>query len=148
AEDAFQATFLVLARKAGSISKWESLSCWLHGVAYRLALKARASAARQSARERQREERPAGDPLGDVTGRELLSGLDEELSRLPEKYRAPLVLCYLEGQTRDEAAQQLGCPLGTFKHRLEQGREVLRSRLGRRGLALPAIMSAALLAHS
>src|SRR5262249_24604376 len=71
AEDAFQATFLVLARKAGSISKWESLSCWLHGVPYRLALKARASAARQSARERQRQERPAGDPLDDVTGREL-----------------------------------------------------------------------------
>src|SRR5947207_8157515 len=90
AEDAFQATFLVLARKACSIQKRESLSCWLHGVAYRLSLKARSRAARQSARERRSPERSVGDPLDDVTGRELLVVLDEELSRLPEKYRVPL----------------------------------------------------------
>jgi RNA polymerase sigma factor (sigma-70 family) len=143
AEDAFQATFWVLARKAGSITKKESVAGWLYQVAYRAAVKARARAANQQQQERKAQPKPSTDPLAEVTGRELLSVLDEELQRLPQRYRTPLVLCYLEGKTRDEAAQELGWSLGTLKRRLEQGRELLRGRLARRGLALPAAFLAA-----
>src|SRR5439155_25775992 len=87
-------------------------------------------------------ERPMPDPLETITARELLAVLDEELTRLPHKYRAPLVLCYLEGATRDQAARQLACPLGTLKHRVERGRELLRIRLAKRGVALSAVLSA------
>src|SRR5262249_17481263 len=135
AEDAFQATFLTLARKAASISKQDSVGGWLHQVAYNLALKAKAHAATRQARQRQAQNRPPDDPLTELTGRELLAVLDEELQQLPERYRAPLVLCYLEGRTRDEAARQLGWSLGTLKRRLEQARARLRGRLERRGLA-------------
>src|SRR5262249_51751590 len=83
----------------------------------------------------------SSDPLAEVTGRELLAVLDEELHRLPERYRTPLVLCYLEGKTRDEAARQLGETLATLKRRLEQGRERLRIRLERRGVSLPAALT-------
>jgi RNA polymerase sigma factor (sigma-70 family) len=138
AEDAFQATFLILARKAGSICQRESVASWLYRVAFHTALQAKANAAN-----RQRHERHAGrpesvDPLDEVTGRELLAVVDEELQKLPDCYRAPLVLCYLQGQTRDEAARQLGVPLGTLKRWLERGRERLRGRLARRGLTLSA----------
>jgi RNA polymerase sigma factor (sigma-70 family) len=143
AEDAFQATFLVLASRAGSIGRRESVGGWLYQVAYNTALKARASAAARRRREQRPEGRSAGDPLADVTGRELMTVLDEELQRLPERYRAPLVLCYLEGLTRDEAAGRLGFSESTLKRRLEEGRERLRRRLERRGLALSAALLAA-----
>jgi RNA polymerase sigma factor (sigma-70 family) len=147
AEDVFQATFLVLARKAASIRKRESLGSWLHGVAYRLAVKARANAAKRRSREQQ-----AGGPaepggMDDLTWRELRLVLHEELSRLPEKYRSPLLLCYWQGMTQDEAARQLGWKKGTLKERLEQARNLLRSRLSRRGLTLGAPLLAAMLTH-
>jgi RNA polymerase sigma factor (sigma-70 family) len=138
AEDAFQATFLVLVRKAGSIGQPELLANWLYGVAYRTALKARANAARRSENERQAVSMPTPDPLLEVAWRELRAVLDEELSRLPEKYRAPLVLCYLQGKTNEEAARQLGWPPGSMSARLARGREMLRDRLAGRNRALPA----------
>jgi RNA polymerase sigma factor (sigma-70 family) len=144
AEDAFQATFLVLARKAGAVGKHGSVGGFLYRVAYNLALKAKAAAARR--RERGTGGRSSASPLDELTARELLAALDEEMGRLPENYRAPLVLCYLEGRTRDEAARQLGWSLGTLKHRLEQARSRLRGRLERRGVGLPAALLAAGLA--
>jgi RNA polymerase sigma factor (sigma-70 family) len=140
AEDAFQATFLVLASRAGTIGKADSVGGWLYQVAYNTALKARASAAARRRREQRTGGRPHPDPLAEVTGRELLSVLDGELHRLPERQRAPLVLCYLEGLTRDEAAVRLGFSESTLKRRLEEGREQLRRRLERRGLALSAAL--------
>jgi RNA polymerase sigma factor (sigma-70 family) len=140
AEDAFQATFLVLASRAGTIGKAESVGGWLYQVAYNTALKARASAAARRRREQRVGGRPPADPLAEVTGRELLGVLDEELHKLPERQRAPLVLCYLEGLTRDEAAGRLGFSQSTLKRRLEEGRERLRRRLERRGLALSAAL--------
>jgi RNA polymerase sigma factor (sigma-70 family) len=136
AEDAFQATFLALVRKADSIGKQEAVGSWLYGVAYRIAAKARAGAAR----------RPRPSALTDVPagaaehgGRhELRAALDEEINRLPPRYRTPVVLCYLEGKTAEEAARQLGCPRGTVLSRLARARDRLRPRLARRGLALSA----------
>jgi RNA polymerase sigma factor (sigma-70 family) len=148
AEDVFQATFLVLARKASSLGRGELLGCWLHGVAYRLALKARGQAARRRSRDLRAAARcPGQDPLAEVTVREAQAMVDEELARLPGKLRAPLVLCCLQGQTRDEAAQQLGWSARLVKSRLEQGRERLRARLCRRGLTLPGALLAGLLAE-
>jgi RNA polymerase sigma factor (sigma-70 family) len=143
AEEAFQATFLVLARSAASIRKHDALGSWLHAVAYRVAVKARLHSAARQQSERQAQPRPSSDPLAEVTGRELTAVLDEELQQLGERYRAPLVLCYLEGKTRDEAAQQLGWSPSTLQRRLERGREILRSRLARRGLALATVLSVA-----
>jgi len=105
AEDAFQATFLTLARKAASIRKPGAVGPWLYGVAARSAAQARTDRARRAGKAAPVPASPA-DPLAELTGRELSALLDEELARLPERCRAPLVLCYLEGQTRDEAAQQ------------------------------------------
>jgi RNA polymerase sigma factor (sigma-70 family) len=143
AEDAFQATFLVLSRKAAAIANQNSLPCWLYQVAYHTAAKARSRQASRRIHEARAERQAGADPLAEVTGRELLSVLDEELQRLPERNRAPLVLCYLEGKTRDEAARELGWSLGSLKRRLEQGRDRLRQRLTRRGLALPGTLLAA-----
>jgi RNA polymerase sigma factor (sigma-70 family) len=143
ADDAFQATFLILARKGGAIAGGESVGGWLYRVAYNTALKAKAGAAARQRRERRAASRTPADVLDEVTGRELLAVLDEELARLPERHRAPLVLCYLEGKVRDEAARELGWSLGTFKRRLDEGRQRLRARLERRGLALPAVLLAA-----
>jgi RNA polymerase sigma factor (sigma-70 family) len=140
ADDAFQATFLVLARKAAAIASQASLPCWLYQVAFRTAVKAKSLHARRRAREIGVERTDAPDPLAEVTGRELLAVLDEELQRLSECLRAPLVLCYLEGRTRDEAARELGWSVGTLKRRLEQARGRLRQRLVRRGLALPGTL--------
>ena len=143
AEDAFQATFLVLVEKASRLRRPELLANWLYGVAYRTALHARQRAARRGARER--EVAAMSSPLNEteIESRELRRVLDEELHRLPEKYRAPLVLCYLEGKTNEEAARVLGWPSGSMSHRLARGRELLRERLETRlaGLAvlLPAI---------
>jgi RNA polymerase sigma factor (sigma-70 family) len=144
AEDVFQATFLVLARKATAAGWHESVAGWLHEVVHRLARKLKTGTARRLARERQYVERLPGDVLADVTGRELVAVLDEELARLPEKYRTPLVLCLLEGLTRDEAARRLGCSVRTVKRRLEQGRGLLSARLSRRGIALTVALSGAL----
>src|SRR6266702_2470027 len=119
AEDVCQATFLVLASKAASRFWQPSVASWLHRVAYHMALRAKAGAVRRAVHERHVVERPLPDPLETITARELLTVLDEELTRLPEKYRVPLVLCHLEGATRDQAALQLACPLGTLKHRVE-----------------------------
>jgi RNA polymerase sigma factor (sigma-70 family) len=146
-EDAFQATFLVLARKAASIRRRESVASWLHRVARHLAVKARVRSARRQAREGQLEDVPAPASGDELTWRELSAALDEELQRLPEKYRAPLVLCCLEGKARDEAARELGWTVGAVKGCLQRGRELLRARLARRGLALPAALLAALLAR-
>jgi RNA polymerase sigma factor (sigma-70 family) len=136
AEDAFQATFLVLVRKAGSIGRPELLGNWLYGVAHRVSLRARKTMARREARERSGVEELA-EAGGDEGARQDLQPLlQEELQRLPAKYRSPMVLCYLEGRTNEEAAQQLHWPVGTLKVRLLRGRKMLRSRLVRRGLAL------------
>jgi RNA polymerase sigma factor (sigma-70 family) len=148
AEDVCQAVFLVLASKAASRGWHESIANWLHQVAYHLALKARTAAACRMRHESQAPARPATDVQVEITGRELRAVLDEELARLPDKYRAPLVLCYLEGATRDEAARHLGWPLGTLKNRVERGRELLGRRLAARGLTLSAGLSTALLLES
>src|SRR5262249_11941849 len=145
AEDVCQAAFLVLARKA-SLPCWHgSVASWLHGVAYRLALKARTAAARRRRREGKAAARTAEDVLAQITAPELVQGVDQGLARLAEKHRAPLVLCCLEGNTQDEAAQRLAWPLSTLKLRLGQGREMLRRRLARRGLTLGAVLSAVVL---
>jgi RNA polymerase sigma factor (sigma-70 family) len=138
AEDAFQATFLVFARKAGSIGKRAAVGSWLYKVAYRVALRVRAKEARGGAREEPADDLPARETADEVLWRDLRPVLDEEIERLPEKYRAPFVLCYLQGHTNEEAAEQLGCPKGTILSRLARGRQRLRSRLARRGLALSA----------
>jgi RNA polymerase sigma factor (sigma-70 family) len=138
AEDVFQATFLIFARKAGSIGKREAVGSWLYKVAYRAALRARGRAAKRRAREEPADDWPARDTADEVLWRDVRPVLDEEIDRLPEKYRAPFVLCYLQGHTNEEAAEQLGCPKGTVLSRLARGRERLRSRLARRGLALAA----------
>jgi RNA polymerase sigma factor (sigma-70 family) len=138
AEDAFQATFLVLVRKATSIAKRESVGSWLHGVAHRVAAKARAQRYQRSGRESEIVDMPAAEPSAEILWREVRTVLDEEVGRLPEKYRAPLVLCYLEGKTNEEAAQHLCCPKGTVATRLAWAREVLRKRLSYRGVTLSA----------
>src|SRR5262249_15493512 len=139
AEDALQATFCVLARKARSMTWRDSIGGWLHAVACRVAGKAKARAARRRLQEGEalamRSVRPSRP---EVLLGELRDALDDELNRLPEKYRAPLVLCFLEGRTNDEAARQLGWPKGTVQGRLARGRDALRARLARRGLTLSA----------
>ena len=146
AEDAFQATFLVLARKADSIRRREAVAGWLCEVAHRIAARAQAETARRRAREQKVTPMPAADPTQDMTLRDLRRVLSEELQRLPERYRVPLVLCYLEGRTHTDAAAQLGCGKDTFRGRLDRGREHLRRRLGRRGIALSAVLCAAAVA--
>src|SRR5438067_7096191 len=147
AGDVFQATFLVLVRKAASLGRPESLGNWLYGVAYRIALQARAGAARWRALERQVANVPAPEPVDEKVWDELRPLLDEEINRLPEKYRAPVVLCYLEGKTYAEAARLLGWTKGTVSGRLARARDLLRPRLARRGLALAAGGVAVLLAQ-
>jgi len=144
-DDAFQATFLVLVRKAASISKGDLLANWLYGVAYRTAARARVEAAKRRARESAVPAREAVDPLDAMTLRELFAVLDEELHGLPAKYRAPLVLCYLQNRTRDEAAQQSGCSRATLDRRLERGRALLKARMVRRGLTVGLALFPALL---
>ena len=144
ADDAFQATFLVLARRAGAVRVEASLGPWLHGVTHRVAARCRADAARRAARRCDGVESipaPAADPdLAD-----LRRALHEEVDRLPEKYRAPIVLCYLQGHTHDQAAAALRWPVGTVRGRLARARDLLRPRLVRRGLAPSAGLFAACL---
>jgi RNA polymerase sigma factor (sigma-70 family) len=134
AEDAFQATFLIFVQKAARLRDRTLLSNWLYGVAHRVAQKERAKGARRRAVERQAVDK-APEYHEDAAQAELRTVIDEEIHRLPERYRLPLVLCHLEGLRHDEAAQQLGCPIGTIESRLARGRERLRERLVRRGLA-------------
>ncbi len=148
AEDAFQATFLLLVRKAGSIRNGEVLGHWLYEVAYRTSVRAKANAARRNARERQGAAMLATSHDQDVAWNELRPVLHEEIGRLPEKYRKPVVLCYLEGRTNEEVAELLDWPVGTVKGRLSRARDVLRSRLTRRGLALSAGLLASLFAQN
>ena len=139
-EDAFQATFLILARKAGSIRKTASLASWLHGVAYRTAWKVRTDFARRRKYE-DRAPPPAPDGTADdLAWREVRQILHQELNALSERFRAPLVLCYLEGRTQDEAAALLGLAKSTLKERLERGRALLRARLIRRGLGTAGLL--------
>jgi RNA polymerase sigma factor (sigma-70 family) len=138
-EDSFQATFAVLARKAANITKHDSVASWLYKVAYRIALRARAAKARRRTQEMQTPPRSCYHEFSDVIQCELRQVLDEEVQRLPEKYRAPILLCYLQGQTNEEAAALLHCPTGTIKVRLMRGREILRKRLVRRGLGLSVV---------
>jgi RNA polymerase sigma factor (sigma-70 family) len=147
AEDAFQATFLVLARRAASVAPREKVGDWLHGVAYRTAVKARAVSARRRAREGLTPEVPE-QPLARDEGPEpLLAALDREVSRLPEIYRLPIVLCELEEKTHKEAAEQLGWPIGTLSGRLSRARSLLARRLSRNGPALSTGALAALMAR-
>jgi RNA polymerase sigma factor (sigma-70 family) len=147
AEDALQATFLVLVRKAASVRPREMVGNWLYGVARQTALKARATAAKLRTRERQVVDMP--DPAvneQDLAG-DLQTLLDQELSRLPDKYRVAIVLCDLEGETRKRAARQLGLPEGTLAGRLTRGRAMLAQRLARHGLAVTGGTLAALLSQ-
>jgi RNA polymerase sigma factor (sigma-70 family) len=137
AEDAFQAVFLVLTRKAASLSRPDLLGPWLHGVAFRIARRSKAMTARRLAHERAAAERlhPEG-PCEDAPFDDLEPFLDAAIARLPRKYRLPLVLCELEGKSRKEAAQRLKIPEGTLSSRLARAREMLRKRLLRRGVTL------------
>jgi RNA polymerase sigma factor (sigma-70 family) len=139
ADDAFQATFLVLVRKAPTIQNPESLGGWLRGVAYRTATRARCRAARRRAIEKNCAELPRNEYLPDELTPELRDLVREELQRLPENYRLPVTLCYLEGMTHQEAARRLGWPVGTVKVRLVRARDRLRERLARRNVGVSVI---------
>ncbi len=139
AEDAFQATFLVLVRRSGSlrIRAGGSLGAWLYGVACRTAMKARKATMRRRVRERRaaRPEARAGTAIAEVEAADAGIALHAEVVRLPARYREAVVLCYFEGRTHDEAAATIGCPVGTVRGRLARARDLLRGRLTRRGLA-------------
>ena len=134
AEDAFQATFLTLVRKARSIGKRQAVAGWLYKVAYRIALEAKTLASKRHVHERQEAgtlEALANQPGTESTvWRDLRTVLDEEVNRLPEKYRTPLILCYFEGKTYEEAARELGCPKGTVSIRLMRARAAAASPAG------------------
>jgi RNA polymerase sigma-70 factor (ECF subfamily) len=147
AEDAFQATFLVLVRRASAVRPREMVGSWLYGVAYRTALAARRAAARRRARERRVREMARPEPADDVW-REERPVLDRELARLPDKYRTPLTLCDLEGETRAEAARRLGWPEGTVASRLARARALLARRLSRHGVALAGTSLGVVLAQT
>src|SRR5262245_62495562 len=144
-EDAFQATFLLLARKLQTVRKRDSLASWLHGVAYRVALDARAQASRRRRHEARAAASSHPGPPEEITWRELRTVLDAELGRLREQWRLPLILCYLEGRSQEEAARQLGWSKSTLLRRLEEAHAALGRRLTRRGVVWPAALSAVLL---
>src|SRR6516162_9178630 len=144
-EDAFQATFLVLMRKAPSLSKPKLLGNWLYGVAYRIASKIRSANIRERTREAPMVDLPAPEANDDVSWRDLRPVLDDELQRLPQRYRRPIVLFYLEGKSAEEVATALSRPKGTVLSQLARGRERLRIRLARRHVALSTGVLAILL---
>jgi RNA polymerase sigma factor (sigma-70 family) len=148
AEDAFQATFLVLVRKATTITPRDAVGSWLNGVAYRAAQKVRVAAARTRSKEVQVAQVPEPTSVAEGIWHDVLPLLDHELALLPEKYRLPIVLCDLEGKTRKEAARQLGWPEGTVAGRLASARTMLAKRLARHGLPLSAGVLAAVLSES
>jgi RNA polymerase sigma factor (sigma-70 family) len=149
AEDAFQATFLVLVRKAASIGRRDLLNNWLYGVAARVAARARLVVARRHSRETADMKRVAVATQEPADAMDLSAAIEEEVQRLPAKYRQPIVLYYLQGCTNEEVAGELRCPVGTIKTRLSRAREMLRKRLTHRGLALStAALSTALLAEA
>jgi RNA polymerase sigma factor (sigma-70 family) len=143
ADDAFQAAFLILARKAGSVRNTDSLASWLHGVALRVALRVKADNARRRAHERRCAMMKVVCAGPDENRSESWPELHQEIARLPAHYRQPVILCYLEGLTTEEAALRIGCPKGTVMSRLSRARERLRRRLDRRDLAVPAPLLAA-----
>jgi RNA polymerase sigma factor (sigma-70 family) len=145
AEDAFQATFLVLARRAGAIRSAEALPNWLYGIAARLATRMKTAVRRRQTREVALVDPPMSEPEPDAELEDLGLVLHEEIGRLPDKYRIPFVLCYLDGKTNEEAAQQLGFPTGTVFSRLARARERLRLQLKRRGVVLSSAALAAVL---
>jgi RNA polymerase sigma factor (sigma-70 family) len=147
AEDAFQATFLVLARKAASVRPRERLANWLHGVALRTALKAKTMKAKRRGREQQVPQMPEPEAASQDQWRDLQPLLDQELHGLPENYRLPIVLCDLEGKTIKEATRQLGWPQGTLAGRLARGRKLLAKRLANRGVVLSAGLLATVVAQ-
>jgi RNA polymerase sigma factor (sigma-70 family) len=147
AEDAFQATFLVLVRKAASLRGPEQLGPWLYGVAYRTALKLRGKRVRRAVRETPLTEPIAPEQPAGMDD-DLRSILDEEINRLPTKYRLPVLLCYLQGLSSEEAAQHLGCAKGTVFSRLSRARDLLRRRLVRRGVEVSAGALAAVLTEN
>jgi RNA polymerase sigma factor (sigma-70 family) len=147
-EDVFQATFIVLASRAGTIRKMDSIASWLYGVAMRLARKVQVRGSRRKQHEQRAAMGRRSEMLPPDAGwREVCSILYEELNQLPERQRAPLLLCYWEGLSQDEAAHQLGLPRGTLKRRLETGRNKLRDRLASRGLGLSALLLAVMLSE-
>ena len=148
AEDVLQATFLALVRQAHTVRRGGALAGWLYRVAYRTALRARAQRARRPAGRVSVEEVPAPPSPGDDPGWDVLALLDEELQRLPDKYRTPLVLSYLQGLTNREIADRLGCPPGTVFTRLARGRDLLHRRLTRRGVTVSAGLLGAALVHA
>jgi RNA polymerase sigma factor (sigma-70 family) len=151
AEDAFQATFLVVVRRAAALDRRGSIAHWLHTVAYHISIRARADAARRRVQERQVADMPAEvcEDAEDAAWPEIRPLLDQELARLPDKYRAPLILCYLEGMTNEQAARELGWPIGSMAKRLARGRELLRNRLVRQGVVMStAIFGAGLSEHA
>lgn len=147
AEDAFQAVYLVLVRKAKSIRRLDSLASWLHGVAYRLASKAKIAAARRRRHEKEVAAMTKSEIQDKPLGHDLAAAIHEEMHRLPERYRAPLVLCLLGGKSTDDAASTLGCPRGTIATRLARGRTLLCTRLTRRGITLSVGLIAAALSQ-
>jgi RNA polymerase sigma factor (sigma-70 family) len=142
AEDAFQATFLTLARNARRIQKQSSLGCWLHGVAYRISLKTRREAARRRGREQKAANGEATPVVSESAWRALQAVLDEEVQNLPEKLRVPFVLCCLEGRAQPDVAATMGWKLGTVSGRLTKARQLLLERLARRGISLSAVLTA------
>src|SRR5262245_1713415 len=145
ADDAFQATFLVLARKARSIRQGQCLAAWLYRVAYHIAVQACAGLARRRGPELNVTMPNGPSPEDEILARELRAILHEEVNRLPARYRLPVILSYFEGRTNEETARELGWPVGTVKTRLNRARELLRARLARRGLSVSASVLAMVL---
>ena len=137
ADDAFQATFMVMARKAGTVQNSESLASWLHGIALRVAARAKADEARRRVHERRFAKLRQVECDCESIRSESFPELHQEIARLPQRYREIVVLCYLEGLTSEQAAARIGCPPGTVFSRLSRARVRLRGSLVRRGVALP-----------